>query len=284
MTGTGVYTYNYGRARTAGEMPVFQGKTADAAPNAAKNAAALKPAAGGAESAGTAETTSFMDVIGTIIDIVNPLQHIPVVNAIYRHVTGDEIAPGAKIAGGTLYGGPIGAAVSLADVMFEHSTGQDFGETAFAMLDGDTTPAPTQYAENRISSNPAGTDGIVWNTEPASTPTHTPTPVPASKDAEDRSSSPARLHQQDAPAVPGRGEPPGRPPEPIATSPNNLILATTQEEEAKTHAYFQTSDPADPAHDRAAIAAKMMEALDKYGALKKDGLAPSRAPALSQTY
>lgn len=49
-----------------------------------------------------------------IIDIINPLQHIPVVSSIYRKITGDIIAPSMQIAGDALYGGPIGAAVSIA--------------------------------------------------------------------------------------------------------------------------------------------------------------------------
>ena len=34
------------------------------------------------------------------IDIINPLQHIPVVATIYRAMTGDDIDPGSRVAGG----------------------------------------------------------------------------------------------------------------------------------------------------------------------------------------
>jgi len=47
------------------------------------------------------------------LDIINPLQHIPGISSLYRAVTGDEIGSVAKIAGGTLFGGPLGAASSL---------------------------------------------------------------------------------------------------------------------------------------------------------------------------
>lgn len=50
---------------------------------------------------------------GDILDIVNPLQHIPVLNTIYRKLTGDTIAPAMQIAGDALFGGPIGAAISV---------------------------------------------------------------------------------------------------------------------------------------------------------------------------
>lgn len=46
-----------------------------------------------------------------LVDILNPLQHIPGVAQIYRSVTGDEISDGARAGGNMLYGilgGPIG--------------------------------------------------------------------------------------------------------------------------------------------------------------------------------
>src|SRR3546814_18549505 len=43
-----------------------------------------------------------------LLDLVNPLQHIPGVAQVYRAVTGDAIKPAVKIVGGALFGGPIG--------------------------------------------------------------------------------------------------------------------------------------------------------------------------------
>lgn len=34
------------------------------------------------------------------LDIINPLQHIPVISTIYRQITGDEIGAAAKVIGG----------------------------------------------------------------------------------------------------------------------------------------------------------------------------------------
>jgi hypothetical protein len=45
---------------------------------------------------------------GDFLDVINPLQHIPVVSTVYRMITGDEIGMGARLAGGALYGGPLG--------------------------------------------------------------------------------------------------------------------------------------------------------------------------------
>lgn len=49
-----------------------------------------------------------------VLDMINPLHHIPLIGSIYRKLTGDTIDPAIRIAGGALFGGPIGAAVSLA--------------------------------------------------------------------------------------------------------------------------------------------------------------------------
>ncbi|KZL08469.1 hypothetical protein PsAD2_04138 [Pseudovibrio axinellae] len=51
--------------------------------------------------------------LGEFIDIINPLQHIPGVNTLYRELTGDEASVRSRIAGSSLYGmiaGPLGVA------------------------------------------------------------------------------------------------------------------------------------------------------------------------------
>jgi len=70
-----------------------------------------------------------------LLDVVNPLQHIPLVNTLYRHLTGDTIKPAAMVAGGVLYGGPVGGMASLANVMVTEETGRDVtgNVTAFVM-------------------------------------------------------------------------------------------------------------------------------------------------------
>lgn len=77
----------------------------------------------------TAEPSASDDRFGfwDFVDIINPLQHIPVVSTIYRELTGDEIKPAARIIGSTVYGGPVGLAVASADVLVEESTGRTVG-------------------------------------------------------------------------------------------------------------------------------------------------------------
>ena len=70
------------------------------------------------------------------MDIINPLQHIPVVSTIYRNATGDEIAPGTRLLGAGLFAGPIGMALASVNIVAEGVTGQDLGEHALAMFDG----------------------------------------------------------------------------------------------------------------------------------------------------
>lgn len=62
---------------------------------------------------------------GDIIDIVNPLQHIPIVSSLYRKITGDVIAPAMEIAGGALFGGPLGAALSAVTTVLKSQLQND---------------------------------------------------------------------------------------------------------------------------------------------------------------
>lgn len=69
------------------------------------------------------ESFGFLD----LLDVINPLQHLPVIGTIYRAVTGDEIKPAARIIGDTAFGGVVGAATAIADTAIEASTGKDVG-------------------------------------------------------------------------------------------------------------------------------------------------------------
>ena len=73
---------------------------------------------------------SFKDVL----DLVNPLHHIPVVGHVYRELTGDEIAPAVQVAGGALFGGPLGAALSVAGLVVERGRA--------AVAEDEQAPAP----------------------------------------------------------------------------------------------------------------------------------------------
>jgi hypothetical protein len=71
-----------------------------------------------------------------LLDIINPLQHLPVIGSIYRWVTGDRPGEAAQIAGDALYGGPIGLAFGLIGAATEDSAGHDLGERALVAVFG----------------------------------------------------------------------------------------------------------------------------------------------------
>ena len=67
--------------------------------------AAPTPPAAATQATGGASRYGFGDdgfTFGDFLDIVNPLQHIPIVGTIYRAITGDTMEAGSEIAGGRL--------------------------------------------------------------------------------------------------------------------------------------------------------------------------------------
>jgi len=102
---------------------------------------------------------SFKD----LLDIVNPLQHLPVVGSIYRYLTGDEPAAGTRIIGDALYGGPIGFGVSVASTaLLTNADGKDIGERVLADVFGSrdhdsstTLGAPQVATADGKSATPA---------------------------------------------------------------------------------------------------------------------------------
>lgn len=89
---------------------------------------------------------SFWD----LLDVINPLQHIPVVNTLYQELTGDKIGVGARLAGGTLFGGSIGLVASAIGCIIEEETGDDIGGHVMALFkDEDASP---QLAEQNAAA------------------------------------------------------------------------------------------------------------------------------------
>lgn len=83
------------------------------------------------------ETPSFDDVL----DILNPLQHIPVISNLYQAESGDGSSAGANIAGGALFGGALGALAALFNEIMETETGNNIGGHLLSMFTGESTPA-----------------------------------------------------------------------------------------------------------------------------------------------
>jgi hypothetical protein len=113
----------YGRA----PVPAHKAVSKDApAEQKTENAKADPKEAKAKQPADKDKKFSFWD----LVDIINPLQHIPIVNSVYRAVTGDEIGGFARVAGGAIFGGPVGAAMGGVNAIVAQETGRDIGELA----------------------------------------------------------------------------------------------------------------------------------------------------------
>ena len=76
------------------------------------------------------------------LDVINPLQHLPVVGMVYRAITGDEIKAPAKIAGDALFGGIYGFLGALGSVAYEGIVGESIEKTVMSLFESDTPAAP----------------------------------------------------------------------------------------------------------------------------------------------
>ena len=112
-------------------LPKSMGGTVEDRPSATKAAAdATKtPPA-------TAGESDWYVTFHDVLDVVNPLQHLPIVGTVYRALTHEQIKPPEKIIGDTLYGGLTGLASSVADLAFEKITGHNFGDTVLSFFTG----------------------------------------------------------------------------------------------------------------------------------------------------
>ena len=139
---------NPGRLAAKAAAPASAAQTAEAAvqaaeatPNTKSSSAEIHRRFARFETMDDAAGVPDRDLeFGDLLDIINPLQHIPIVGWLYRSLTGDEISGPAKILGGLLFGGPIGFIASIFDAVVAEAMGRDLGETVMAALfDGGDT-------------------------------------------------------------------------------------------------------------------------------------------------
>lgn len=127
--------------RTAGPIPTFDKNFSAAMREAmlqgqeASSASALAPA----QAAAQGDEYGF----GDLIDIINPLQHIPVIGSVYRSLTGDTMKGMSGIIGGAIFGGPVGAIAGTVNVIAKDRTGKDIGENIASAM-GFGTPYETR--------------------------------------------------------------------------------------------------------------------------------------------
>jgi hypothetical protein len=105
-----------------------------------------------------------------LLDVINPLQHLPIVRTIYRRLTGDEISGPARVAGGFLFGGPIGMVAGMASAAAVEATGSDLGETLVGILLGDESSPPAETEAANEGPNPARATGEETGEGPGENP------------------------------------------------------------------------------------------------------------------
>ncbi len=92
-----------------------------------------------------------------ILDIINPLQHLPIISTIYRAETGDKIGAIPRILGSMLYGGgligaAVGAATAVANLVVQQETGKDIGGLIYTAIFGE---GGKNAKSTTIATNPA---------------------------------------------------------------------------------------------------------------------------------
>ena len=227
-----------------------------------------------------------------LLDIINPLQHIPLVSTLYRRLTGDAMAPAPSVLGGALFGGPIGALASLANVVVAHTTGKDLGEHVIALLTGEpAADGAVEVAEQPPEAafvTAGGAATVVARGRPAPVTVQPLAPVraPAGRpftSAAPRPTSPQRRAVPDlgalaaAPRISSAGEtPPGSP---VAGAPTAAAAAAVRPAAATAAVLGQARRDADvfaalTYRDRLDAARRRQERLDApppAGALATQG-------------
>lgn len=235
---------------------------------------------------------------GDLIDTVNPLQHIPVVSSIYRELTGDSISNQARIAGGTLYGGPIGFVVSMIDSAIDQVTGDDFGGHIMAGLFGNDGPAP-EVGTTKLAAagSTADASALITGSIAASSPA---LPLSAAAKPAAKAQVTAAINTPGSPVPSGSNMPPQPMPQLSPEAFNALIgsfadpqaakkanaglaanVAKTAEQSSNTDG---PTEAAQPAADRPqSLAGKMQSGLDQLEALKAANASSLSLNAVAQT-
>jgi hypothetical protein len=131
----------------------------------------------------TASNVGSADMsFGDFLDMLNPLEHIPIISSVYREITGDKIDPVARVAGDILYGGALGMVSAMAsgigavaDSVMETKTGKDVTGTMVATLfDTDETSGTNQSIQLASAEVPAAAIAPQLPTQTSTPATTTP--------------------------------------------------------------------------------------------------------------
>ena len=268
-------------ASEAADAAHFQNILDRLAAEAAQKANSASPSTSVSSSATPAPGThTFKEFAKDVWDVINPLQHIPVVGAIYRHITGDTISPGAHFAGDALYGGVIGGAIAMADIAYQSATGKDAGETVIASLTGGHGKTPdTMLAQNLPQITPAAGGGTAQQNTPRQA--HAGKGIWSDNNTSGStviSSSKNIIWASESPLFPpsgtiGEGSVYPSPAQPVLHASSAASTGAVQTQEAPAGTVRKSVPPE-------LIASRMMEGLEKYAQMKQ----PALNPQLSDLY
>lgn len=204
---------------------------------------------------------SFWD----FLDIINPLQHIPIVNTIYRHLTGDAIGALPRLVGGAVFGGPVGLGMAAANLVVQSETGRDVGEHVLALFEDEASPhgaPPRAFAANDL------------NTETPSPPPATAAAVAAPAASLDSApAAPVRLAEARFFPVPERGGamparvmpvPQRAAPGPQAAAPDAAAVQGAMAAQGLAAGDHPLLQAAERGQDGDWFASRMLDAMDKY--------------------
>ena len=127
------------RARNGVEAATTKQSYANVAGNLSKDPSAPTPSTAPAKVFSLWQNASFE--FGDFLDIVNPLQHVPIVATIYRNLTDDRIGMAPRVIGGALWGRVTGLVTGVINSLVEWFTGKDIGDHIYAKIWGEQANA-----------------------------------------------------------------------------------------------------------------------------------------------
>ena len=231
---------------------------------------------------------SFKD----LLDIVNPLQHLPVIGSIYRYLTGDEPSGGARIVGDAIYGGPIGFGVGVVSTMLTDGDGRDLGERVLASVFGPRGDSAGPTAVAQAPANPPVAQALTIQpavavsqasqtqnqpgipTQLATQFYRSPTIAAPATPEQNFLAQNSQLQRQLTGTRPETGKMMNNRPVPLQLTGNHMgSVRPTPTSPIRPVAVSPATPISTPAPDNASVtnpvAQKMLDALDKYERLKK---------------
>ena len=94
---------------------------------------------------------------GDVIDMINPLHHLPVISTYYREQTDDDASEGSRLIGGAFFGGLMGGVTglltSMAGAAVRHETHQDVTEHLLDIAEESFDDISSFAANESLSDN-----------------------------------------------------------------------------------------------------------------------------------